>query len=78
MICGVKGSHRRRLPLACSGLRLRDAFSGGLFCKDEKVLIGIYMGGCPNYGPFLGTLNISCRNFTSNPEKAHDFVNLPY
>ena len=24
-------------------------------------LICIYMGGCQNYGPFLGTLNIRCR-----------------
>ena len=25
------------------------------------VYIYIYMGGCQNYGPFLGTLNIRCR-----------------
>ena len=25
------------------------------------IYIYIYMGGCQNYGPFLGTLNIRCR-----------------
>ena len=24
-------------------------------------LCEVYMGGCRNYGPFLGTLNIRCR-----------------
>ena len=26
----------------------------------EDTIMG-YMGGCQNYGPFLGTLNIRCR-----------------
>ena len=25
------------------------------------VILGLYMGGCQNYGPFLGTLNIRGR-----------------
>ena len=25
------------------------------------VVVIVYMGGCQNYGPFLGTLNIRCR-----------------
>ena len=25
------------------------------------IYIYIYMGGCQNYGPILGTLNIRCR-----------------
>ena len=24
-------------------------------------ILGSYLGGCQNYGPFLGTLNIRCR-----------------
>ena len=37
-----------------------------LFRKRERVIyifiyISIYMGGCQNHGPFLGTLNIRCR-----------------
>ena len=27
----------------------------------ETTILG-YMGGCQNYGPFLGTLNIRCRS----------------
>ena len=26
------------------------------------------MGGCQNYGPFLGTLNIGCRSIIGNPK----------
>ena len=36
-----------------------------LFCQDvlapSSTGRGSYLGGCQNYGPFLGTLNISCR-----------------
>ena len=28
--------------------------------KMETTILG-FMGGCQNYGPFLGTLNIRCR-----------------
>ena len=35
-------------------LKGRSLGGGGLH-------IYIYMGGCQNYGPFLGTLNIRCR-----------------
>ena len=26
-----------------------------------RFSFGMHMGGCQNYGPFLGTLNIRCR-----------------
>ena len=29
--------------------------------SDEASAIQQYMGGCQNYGSFLGTLNIRCR-----------------
>ena len=29
--------------------------------KNMETTIKGYMGGCENYGPFLGTLNIRCR-----------------
>ena len=30
--------------------------------KQAHIYIYIYMGGCQNYGPFWGTLNIRCRS----------------
>ena len=36
------------------------------------------MGGCQNYDPFLGTLNISCRVIIGIQKKDHDFDNHPY
>ena len=30
----------------------------GLLC----ILLSLHVGGCQNYGPFLGTLNITCRS----------------
>ena len=27
----------------------------------DPEMLKDYMGGCPNYGPFLRTLNITCR-----------------
>ena len=38
----------------------------------------IHMGGCPNYGPFLGTLNIRCRITIGIQTGAHNFDNHPY
>ena len=29
--------------------------------KQSALNVYLYMGGCQNYGPFLGTLNIGCR-----------------
>ena len=34
--------------------------------KMEPTIMG-YMGGCQNYGPFLGTLNIRCRIIIGTP-----------
>ena len=34
------------------------------------------MGGCQNYGPFLGTLNIRGRN--RDPERDHNFDYQPH
>ena len=36
-----------------------------------------YMGGCHNYGPFLGTLNIRCRTKKGDPKRDHNFDNHP-
>ena len=36
------------------------------------------MGGCQNYGPFLGTLNIRCRIIIGYPKRDHNFDNHPY
>ena len=36
------------------------------------------MGGCQNYGPFLGTLNIRCRIILGYPKRDHNFDNHPY
>ena len=36
------------------------------------------MGGCLNYGPFLGTLRIRCRIIKGIQKKDHDFDNHPY
>ena len=33
------------------------------------------MGGCQNYGPFLGTLNIKCRSIIRIPKRDHNFDN---
>ena len=36
------------------------------------------MGGCQNYGPLLGTLNIRCRNYYNrDPKRVHHFDNHP-
>ena len=36
------------------------------------------MGGCQNYGPFLGTLNIRYRIIIGTPTRDHNFDNHPY
>ena len=36
------------------------------------------MGGCQNYGPFLGTLNIRGRIIIGYPKRALNFDNHPY
>ena len=36
------------------------------------------MGGCQNYGPFLGTLNIRCRIIIGMQKRDHNFDNHPY
>ena len=36
------------------------------------------MGGCPNYGPFLGTLNIRGRIIIGTQKRDHKFDNHPY
>ena len=35
--------------------------------KMETTIVG-YKGGCQNYGPFLGTLNIRCRVIIGIPK----------
>ena len=41
-------------------------------------LIVVCMGGCPNYDPFLGTLNIRCRIIIGIQKRDHDFDDHPY
>ena len=36
------------------------------------------MGGCQNYGPFLGTLNFRRRIIVGVQRKVHNFDNHPY
>ena len=36
------------------------------------------MGGCQNYGPFLGILNIRCRTRIRDPKRDLDFDNHPH
>ena len=36
------------------------------------------MGGCQNYGPFLGTQNIRCRIIIRTPKGPITFDNHPY
>ena len=39
-----------------------------------------HVGGCQNYGPFFGTLNIRCRNvpyYNRDPKRDHIFDNHP-
>ena len=36
------------------------------------------MGGCQNYGPFLGALNIRCRTIIGTQKRGHNFDNHPY
>ena len=36
------------------------------------------MGGCQNYGPVLGTLNIRCRIIPGIQKRGHNFDNHPH
>ena len=36
-----------------------------------------YVGGCQNYGPFLGTLNIRCRTIIGTQKRDPTFDNPP-
>ena len=47
----------------------------GAPCSKSK---SYHMGGCQNYGPILGTLNIRCRIIIGIQKKAHKFDNHPY
>ena len=38
----------------------------------------INMGGCPNYGLFLGAANIRCRIIIGIQKRDHNFDNHPY
>ena len=43
-----------------------------------RIPILIFMGGCQNYGPFLGILNIRGRIIIGTPKRDHNFDNHPY
>ena len=36
------------------------------------------MGGCQNYGPFLGSLNTRCRIIIGTQKRDHNLDNHPY
>ena len=43
-----------------------------------RAFLEEHMGGCQNYGPFLGTLNIRGRIIIGIPKRDHNFDNHPY
>ena len=47
-------------------------------CANYTYIHNIYMGGCQNYGPFLGTLNIRGRIIIGNQKRDPNFDNHPY
>ena len=57
---------------ACS--TRRPSYSGH---GPSQTLKG-YMGGCQNYGPFLGTLNTTCRIIIGIQKRDHNTDNHPY
>ena len=40
--------------------------------------VGIYMGGCQNYGPFLGPYYNTAPIILGTPKRDHNFDNYPY
>ena len=48
-----------------------------MFVYIIYIYIYIYMGGCQNYGPFLG-LNIIRTQYLGYPKRDHNFDNYPY
>ena len=62
------------------GLRSVQAFRlrvQGL--RDTTHIHAHHIGGCQNYGPFLGTLNIRCLTINNRDRKRdHNFDNHPY
>ena len=36
------------------------------------------MGGCQNYGPYFGTLNIRCRTIIGTPKREHNLDSHPH
>ena len=42
------------------------------------VIIVHILGGCQNYGPFLGTLNIRGPYYNRDPKRDHNFDNHPF
>ena len=42
----------------------------------ETTIMG-YMGGCQNYDPFLGTLDIRCRIIIGTQKGDHNFDSHP-
>ena len=70
------GTGRRRMR--CDPIRSPWKCQLGLPCThlmSERA--AKHMGGCQNYGPFLGTLNIRCR-IIMGIQKDHDFDNHPH
>ena len=67
------GDNKARAPLHASSIGLNQKTLLLKFLHPQS-----YMGGCQNYGPFLGTLNTRCR-IKKNPKRNHNFFdNHPY
>ena len=45
---------------------------------QSVTVVVMDMGGCQNYGPFLGTLNTRCRSIIRTPKRHRNFDNHPY
>ena len=43
-----------------------------------KTIIGDHIGGCQNYGPFLGTREKKAPHYNGDPKRDHNFDNHPY
>ena len=46
--------------------------------QAKQLSTWLHMGGCQNYGPFLGTLNIRCRIILRTHKRDPILENCPY
>ena len=60
------------------GLVLRVLYAEWLASSRFGIYLIKHMGGCQNYGPLLGALNIRCRITIGISKKDHNVDNHPY